>query len=139
MYYITTPFFYNDPATTEIYTLSLHDALPIYHDRAETQQTGLHDRIICRHALMPLGFEREVDHHDGVLLDDAHQENDADQADHRQILPAQHQRQNGADARRRQRRQNGDGVNVTFIEHAEHDVDGDDRGQDQPRLPGQRS
>src|SRR5438874_8188543 len=24
-------FFFNDPATTEIYTLSLHDALPIYH------------------------------------------------------------------------------------------------------------
>src|SRR3712207_8189719 len=26
-------FFFNDPATTEIYTLSLHDALPIFHDR----------------------------------------------------------------------------------------------------------
>src|SRR6476661_10718630 len=26
-------FFVNDPATTEIYTLSLHDALPIYADR----------------------------------------------------------------------------------------------------------
>src|SRR2546429_9586652 len=25
-------FFFNDPATTEIYTLSLHDALPIYSD-----------------------------------------------------------------------------------------------------------
>src|SRR3712207_8126071 len=25
-------FFFNDPATTEIYTLSLHDALPISHD-----------------------------------------------------------------------------------------------------------
>src|SRR4029078_13740247 len=24
-------FFFNDTATTEIYTLSLHDALPIYH------------------------------------------------------------------------------------------------------------
>src|SRR5262249_61475969 len=24
-------FFFNDPATTEIYTLSLHDALPIWH------------------------------------------------------------------------------------------------------------
>src|SRR5258706_4317696 len=24
-------FFFNDPATTEIYTLSLHDALPIYY------------------------------------------------------------------------------------------------------------
>src|SRR5258706_6346227 len=26
-------FFFNDTATTEIYTLSLHDALPIYVDR----------------------------------------------------------------------------------------------------------
>src|SRR5690606_41896365 len=26
-------FFFHDPATTEIYTLSLHDALPIYLDR----------------------------------------------------------------------------------------------------------
>src|SRR3712207_7841130 len=25
-------FFFNDTATTEIYTLSLHDALPIYHE-----------------------------------------------------------------------------------------------------------
>src|SRR3989442_9593296 len=27
-------FFFNDTATTEIYTLSLHDALPIYHPRS---------------------------------------------------------------------------------------------------------
>src|SRR2546421_8155791 len=27
-------FFFNDTATTEIYTLSLHDALPIYHYQA---------------------------------------------------------------------------------------------------------
>src|SRR5437879_13367271 len=27
-------FFFNDPATTEIYTLSLHDALPIFGPRA---------------------------------------------------------------------------------------------------------
>src|SRR5436190_7548160 len=27
-------FFFNDPATTEIYTLSLHDALPIFAARA---------------------------------------------------------------------------------------------------------
>src|SRR2546430_17511497 len=26
-------FFFNDTATTEIYTLSLHDALPIWHSR----------------------------------------------------------------------------------------------------------
>src|SRR2546429_6686601 len=32
-------FFFNDTATTEIYTLSLHDALPI--SRAERRQQGL--------------------------------------------------------------------------------------------------
>src|SRR2546430_4362133 len=34
MYYTSSTsifFFFNDTATTEIYTLSLHDALPIYH------------------------------------------------------------------------------------------------------------
>src|SRR5436853_3583613 len=30
-------FFFNDTATTEIYTLSLHDALPIYGDLAEPE------------------------------------------------------------------------------------------------------
>src|SRR5256885_11906210 len=34
-------FFFNDTATTEIYTLSLHDALPISRDRGGRQR-GLH-------------------------------------------------------------------------------------------------
>src|SRR2546429_8909581 len=37
-------FFFNDTATTEIYTLSLHDALPIYH--------GLRD--LCRGQALPV-------------------------------------------------------------------------------------
>src|SRR3712207_7783771 len=32
-------FFFNDTATTEIYTLSLHDALPILHDARATFAT----------------------------------------------------------------------------------------------------
>src|SRR3712207_8410028 len=32
-------FFFNDTATTEIYTLSLHDALPISRRRARTRRT----------------------------------------------------------------------------------------------------
>ena len=48
------------------------------------------------------------------------------------------QRQQRADAGRRQRRQNGDRVDVALVEHAEQDVDGGDRGQDQDRLVGQR-
>src|SRR3712207_8395989 len=31
-------FFFNDTATTEIYTLSLHDALPIYHQWCGTRR-----------------------------------------------------------------------------------------------------
>src|SRR3954464_11720479 len=33
----TMVFFFNDTATTEIYTLSLHDALPIYESNSELQ------------------------------------------------------------------------------------------------------
>src|SRR5260370_40272756 len=55
-------FFFNDTATTEIYTLSLHDALPIYVYRAALSQLGrgvlvvhgLQDRVI------PLAHARQV-------------------------------------------------------------------------------
>ena len=87
---------------------------------------------------MALRLQGEVDHHDRVLLDDAHQENDADQADHRQVLSEQHQRQNGPDAGRRQRREDGDRMNIALIEHAEHDIDRDDGRQDQPGLARER-
>src|SRR3712207_8823951 len=33
-------FFFNDTATTEIYTLSLHDALPIFRGRARAHAAG---------------------------------------------------------------------------------------------------
>src|SRR2546430_4495433 len=41
-------FFFNDTATTEIYTLSLHDALPIYQvlAGAHRQRAGLSDRVL---------------------------------------------------------------------------------------------
>src|SRR2546430_16349473 len=35
-------FFFNDTATTEIYTLSLHDALPIYRDTGHFLEIGDH-------------------------------------------------------------------------------------------------
>src|SRR5437899_7396021 len=34
-------FFFNDTATTEIYTLSLHDALPIYYYSASNRWAGV--------------------------------------------------------------------------------------------------
>ena len=37
----TVIFFFNDTATTEIYTLSLHDALPISRDREMAENAGV--------------------------------------------------------------------------------------------------
>src|SRR5687767_15473670 len=43
-------FFFNDTATTEIYTLSLHDALPISEvARLEDDERDLEARIAARH------------------------------------------------------------------------------------------
>ena len=55
---------------------------------------------IASSGLLPsiaLGLQREVDHHDRVLLDDADQQDDADHRDHAQIVMQQHQRQQRAD------------------------------------------
>src|SRR2546430_9076199 len=38
-------FFFNDTATTEIYTLSLHDALPIFGERLRVTQ-GIDDGVL---------------------------------------------------------------------------------------------
>src|SRR6266403_3552361 len=38
MLYLYFIFFFNDTATTEIYTLSLHDALPISSDKIDTAE-----------------------------------------------------------------------------------------------------
>src|ERR1041385_9550571 len=39
-------FFFNDTATTEIYTLSLHDALPIWHGTAPASGTGSRGKYV---------------------------------------------------------------------------------------------
>ena len=87
---------------------------------------------------LALGLQREVDHHDGVLLHDADQQDDADQRDDVEVVAGDQQRQDRADAGRGQRREDRDRVDVALVEHAEHDVDRHQRGQDQQRLVGQR-
>src|SRR2546422_4887367 len=56
---LSTFFFFNDTATTEIYTLSLHDALPIYPEgdarlRVPAREHRLHqrDRLLGAPALL---------------------------------------------------------------------------------------
>src|SRR2546425_3475241 len=49
-------FFFNDTATTEIYTLSLHDALPI----SEAGGVGRRDQLLRVGALLALEARREA-------------------------------------------------------------------------------
>ena len=60
-----------------------------HHDRPEAQQACLINRVVRILALFALGFEREIDHHDGVLLHDADQQHDADNRHHASI-PMRH-------------------------------------------------
>ena len=88
--------------------------------------------------MLALAFERKVDHHDAVLLHDTDQQNDADNRHHAQILAKNNQREKSAHARRRERRQNRNRMDEALIQNPKHNVDGDQRRQNQQRLIGQR-
>src|SRR3712207_8029223 len=69
-------FFFNDTPTTEIYTLSLHDALPIFEELAP----DLLSLILCRTA----GDRGEREFHGGALPEVV-----VVRLDHRDVLAAQ--------------------------------------------------
>ena len=98
-----------------------------HQDRPKPQERCPGDRLARREALLALRVQGEIDHHDGVFLDDADQQDDADDAEHVQIVAGDDQSQHGADACRRERRKNGDRMDEALVEDAEHDVHGDDR------------
>src|SRR3712207_7843852 len=77
---MSTVFFFNDTATTEIYTLSLHDALPISAAGLEHLH-HLVEVLAARVQLLALAVRRVL----AVLADDQH-------AVDRQLRPAQRER-----------------------------------------------
>ena len=96
-----------------------------HHDGPEAQQAGLIDGVHRRHTFLALRLQGKIDHHDAVLLHNADEQDQANQRNHAEINPADHERQQGAHTRRRQRGQDGDGMNVAFIQDAQNDVDRD--------------
>ncbi len=72
-----------------------------HQDRPEAREARLVDGLHRRQTAPALALQREVHHHDAVLLDDADQEDDADEGDHRQLGAGHLQRQQRAEARPR--------------------------------------
>ena len=89
-------------------------------------------------ALVALGMDREVDHHDRVLLHQADQEEHPDQRDHAELGAERTEREERAHARRRERREDRDRQDEALVEDAEHEVHRDDGREDQPRLARER-
>src|SRR2546429_1209449 len=72
MLYLSLFFFFNDTATTEIYTLSLHDALPIsgpsriaVRDRFRAGAAGMQHRSGADRYRRPQGDRRVLSHRAG--------------------------------------------------------------------------
>jgi hypothetical protein len=101
------------------------------------KQAGLVDCLLGRQIPSALGLERKIDHHDGVLLHDADQQDHADQCHDAEISVEQRQGEHRPDAGGRQG-QDRERVNVALVEDAEHDVYGDDGGDDQVRFVRER-
>src|SRR5256884_1376388 len=70
-------FFFNDTATTEIYTLSLHDALPIYYlERKQSGRSFLDGRLLVgsmnRGGIAGTVFEMRSEEHTSELQSRLH-------------------------------------------------------------------
>ena len=100
-----------------------------HHDGAEAQQAAFVNRLGGGFPL-PLRVNGEVNHHDGVFLDDADEHDQADKAVDVQIQAEQNQRNQRAKARRGQAGQNRDGMNEAFVKNSENEVN-DDNGHGQ--------
>ena len=73
-----------------------------------------------------------------VLLDYADEQNYRDEGNDVQVLVKEQEREHRPDARRREGRDNGEGVDQTLVQNPEDDIDGEQRGYDEQGLPGER-
>src|SRR5712672_2241791 len=108
-----------------------------HHDGPEAQQTSLINGVKRGLAFQALGLNREIDHEDGVFLDNADQQDDANERDDIEIGLGELHGEQCADARGWKRRENGDGMDEALVENAEHDIHGEERGDNQYGLVGQ--
>src|SRR5712672_1473638 len=104
-----------------------------HQDRPEAQDAGLIDRFFGRQAMAVFDLLGKINQHDSVLLDDTDEQDEADNRDYAQVDVNRHQQQQRADAGRGQGRDNGDRVDQALVQHAEDEVDDEERRDDEDR------
>src|SRR6185437_15614303 len=85
------------------------------------------DRVRRRLVLVPLCFDREVDHHDSVLLHYTHEQNQSDEPVHVERQVEDVQRQQRPEGGERQAGQNRERMDETLVQNSKHHVDHEDR------------
>ena len=90
-----------------------------HQDGAEAEDAGLEDGVLGAHVLLAFELQGEVDHDDGVLLDDADEQNDADERDDVEVGVEEDEGDDSAERGGGQRGEDGDGVNEAFVEDTE--------------------
>ena len=95
-----------------------------HENRTETKQTSFVNGLDRREAFLGFGLDGEIDHEDGVFLDDADEQNNSDQGNEREFRFEKHHGEKSADAGGGQSRKYGDGMDKTFVQDAEDDVNG---------------
>ena len=110
-----------------------------HHNGPETHDAGLIDGVFGRLVFFALRIKSEVNHHDGVFLDDADQQQDADQGDDVQVVVREQESEESSNTSRGQRGKDRYGMDITFIQNSEHDVDSRQGGCNQDRLARERA
>ena len=80
---------------------------------------------------MSLGFQREIDNHDAIFLDDADKENDADKCNDRQWRIGDLQGQKCSESSGRQGRDDRERMSEALVENPEHNIHGGKRAENQ--------
>ena len=102
-----------------------------HHDGPETDDAGFVNGFLGGELFLALGGEGKVHHHDGVLLDNAHEQNDADEGNQGKVHVEDHQRQQRPQAGGGQAGEDGQRMDQAFVEHAQNDENGQQRGGQQ--------
>jgi len=80
-------------------------------------------------------LDRHVDHHDAVLFHETDQHDDADEGVEAELDFEEIEREERAEAGRRQPRENRQRVREALVENPQHDVDDDNRHQQDQAEP----